>query len=73
MNTLLLAVCKDVPQGQCAPLCRRFIAHVRAVSACHPEEYINFERCMVKILKALQFPAKAGRKDVVIKISFILG
>ena len=35
--------------------------------------YKNLERCMVKRLKALQFPAKAGRKDVVVKITFILG
>jgi Ca-activated chloride channel family protein len=36
-------------------------------------KYKDFERCMVKILKALQFPARAGRKDVVVKITFILG
>jgi hypothetical protein len=35
--------------------------------------YKNFERCMVKILKTLQFPAKAGRKEVLVKITFILG
>jgi len=34
--------------------------------------YKEFERCMVKILKAVQFPAKAGRKHVVVKITFIL-
>jgi hypothetical protein len=34
--------------------------------------YKDFERCMVKRLKALQFPAKAGRKEVVVKITFIL-
>ncbi len=36
-------------------------------------KYKAFERCMVKILKALQFPAKAGRKHAVVKITFILG
>jgi len=36
-------------------------------------EYKDFERCMVKMLKALQFPAKAGRKHVLVKITFILG
>jgi len=35
--------------------------------------YKEFERCMLKILKALQFPAKAGRKHVVVTITFILG
>jgi hypothetical protein len=35
-------------------------------------KYNNFERCMVKILKALQFPANAGRKDVIVTITFIL-
>ena len=34
--------------------------------------YKAFEHCIVRRLKALQFPAKAGRKDVVIKITFIL-
>lgn len=32
----------------------------------------DFEDCMVKRLKALEFKAKPGRKDVVVKISFIL-
>jgi len=36
-------------------------------------KYKDFERCMVKILKAMQFPANLGRKDVVVKITFILG
>jgi hypothetical protein len=34
--------------------------------------YKDFERCMVKSLKALQFPANAGRKDVVVTTTFIL-
>ena len=34
--------------------------------------YKGFERCMVKRLKALKFPAKAGRKEVVVKITFLL-
>ncbi|UCF57257.1 MAG: AgmX/PglI C-terminal domain-containing protein [Deltaproteobacteria bacterium] len=36
------------------------------------DTYKDFERCMVKKLKALQFPAKAGRKDVVVKITFVM-
>jgi Ca-activated chloride channel family protein len=36
-------------------------------------KYKDFERCMVKMLKALQFPAKAGREEVVVTITFILG
>jgi Ca-activated chloride channel family protein len=35
--------------------------------------YTDFERCMVKLLTHLQFPAKAGRKEVVVKITFALG
>ena len=34
--------------------------------------YRAFEHCVVRRLKALQFPAKAGRKDVTVKIFFIL-
>jgi Ca-activated chloride channel family protein len=34
--------------------------------------YKGLERCMVKILKALHFPAKAGRNHVLVKITFIL-
>jgi len=33
----------------------------------------DFEHCMVTRLKALQFAAKEGRKEVVVKITFILG
>jgi Ca-activated chloride channel family protein len=35
--------------------------------------YKDFERCMVKSLKALQFPNKMGGKEVIVKITFILG
>ena len=34
--------------------------------------YKDFEHCMVKRLKALQFPANARKKDVVVKITFLL-
>lgn len=34
--------------------------------------YKAFEHCVVRRLKALQFPAKLGRKDVTVKIFFTL-
>jgi len=63
-----------IERGSAAPKKRKLLHNqVRTGSMEKGQsKYKEFERCIVKRLKALQFPTKAGRKNVVVKITFIL-
>jgi len=64
-----------IERGSAAPKKRKFLCNRVTTGSMEKGQgrYKNFERCMVKRLKALQFPARAGGKEVLVKITFILG